>query len=33
MLIKKIILHNFRQFIGTQEIEFSTNREKNVKII
>ena len=25
-----MILHNFRQYIGTQEIVFSTDKEKNV---
>lgn len=33
MLIKKIILHNFRQYIGTQEIEFSTDKERNVTVL
>ncbi len=33
MLIKKIILHNFRQFIGTQEIEFSTDKDRNVTVL
>ncbi|MGE5632162.1 MAG: AAA family ATPase [Caulobacteraceae bacterium] len=33
MLIKKITLHNFRQYIGTQEVEFSTNPEKNVTVL
>ncbi len=33
MLIRKLILHNFRQYIGTQEIEFSTEREKNVTVL
>ena len=33
MLIKKLILHNFRQYIGTQEIEFSTDRNKNVTVL
>lgn len=33
MLIKKLILHNFRQYIGTQEIEFSTDPEKNVTVL
>ena len=33
MLIKKLVLHNFRQFIGTQEIEFSTDKEKNVTVL
>lgn len=33
MLIKKLILHNFRQFIETQEISFSTDKEKNVTVL
>lgn len=33
MLIKKLILHNFRQYIGTQEITFSTDKEKNVTVL
>lgn len=33
MLIKKLILHNFRQYIGTQEIEFSTDRDRNVTVL
>lgn len=33
MLIKKLILHNFRQYIGTQEISFSTDKEKNVTVL
>lgn len=33
MLIKKLILHNFRQYIGTQEIEFSIDTEKNVTVL
>lgn len=33
MLIKKIKLENFRQFVGAQEIEFSTDREKNVTLV
>ena len=33
MLIRKLILHNFRQYIGTQEIKFSTDREKNVTVL
>jgi DNA repair exonuclease SbcCD ATPase subunit len=33
MLLQKIILNNFRQFYGKQEIEFSTNTEKNVTLI
>lgn len=33
MLITKITLKDFRQFIGTQTIEFSTDTKKNVTII
>lgn len=33
MLIKKLILHNFRQYIDTQEIIFSTDKEKNVTVL
>lgn len=33
MLIKKMILHNFRQYIGTQEIVFSTDKNKNVTVL
>ena len=33
MLIKKLVLHNFRQYIGTQEIEFSTDSERNVTVL
>ena len=33
MLIKKLTLHNFRQYVGTQEIEFSTDKEKNVTVL
>lgn len=33
MLLKKMTLENFRQFIGTQSIEFSMDPEKNVTII
>lgn len=33
MLIKKLILNNFRQYIGNQEIEFSTDPEKNVTVL
>ena len=32
MLIKKITLHNFRQFKGKQEVEFSCDPEQNVTI-
>lgn len=33
MLLKKMTLINFRQFNGTQTIEFSTDPEKNVTVI
>lgn len=33
MIFKKMKIINFRQFKGTNEIDFSTNREKNVTII
>ena len=33
MLIKKLELENFRQYIGNQTIEFSTEREKNVTVL
>jgi DNA sulfur modification protein DndD len=33
MLIKKIELDNFRQFIGHQEVEFSTDPERNVTVL
>ena len=33
MLIKKLILSNFRQYIGVQEIEFSTDSERNVTVL
>ena len=33
MLIKKLYLKNFRQYIGEQEIEFSTDKEKNVTVL
>ena len=33
MLIKKIVLTNFRQFYGDQTIHFSTNEDKNVTLI
>ena len=33
MLIKKLILNNYRQYIGVQEIEFSTDKEKNVTVL
>lgn len=33
MLIKKLELENFRQYIGNQTVEFSTDREKNVTVL
>ena len=33
MLIRKMTLHNFRQYIGTQNIEFSTDKDKNVTVL
>ena len=33
MLIKKLTLHNFRQYIGDQEIVFSTDKQKNVTVL
>ena len=33
MLLQKIILNNFRQFYGQQEIVFSTDTDKNVTLI
>ena len=33
MLIKQLVLKNFRQYIGEQVIEFSTDREKNVTVL
>lgn len=33
MLIKKLVLNNFRQYIGRQEIEFSADPEKNVTVL
>ena len=33
MLIKRLFLKNFRQYIGEQVIEFSTDREKNVTVL
>jgi len=33
MIIKKIIIENFRQFYGIHTIEFSTDKEKNVTLI
>lgn len=33
MLLKEITLHNFRQYKGTQNIIFSTDKEKNLTLI
>ncbi|MFC2947976.1 AAA family ATPase [Virgibacillus sediminis] len=33
MIIKKITLHNFRQYYGTQSMEFNTSGKKNVTVI
>lgn len=33
MLLRKIIMENFRQFNGVHEINFSTDKEKNVTLI
>ena len=33
MLLRKIVLNNFRQFIGEQSVEFATNSDKNVTIM
>ncbi|MGL5436958.1 MAG: AAA family ATPase [Lachnospiraceae bacterium] len=33
MLIRKIILNNFRQFEGKQELEFSCDKDKNVTVL
>lgn len=33
MLIGKIKIENFRQFVGIQEIEFSTNKDQNVTLV
>lgn len=33
MLIKKLILNNFRQYIGKQSIEFSTDPKRNVTVL
>ena len=33
MLLKKIVIENFRQFIGQQELVFSTEIDKNVTVI
>ena len=33
MILNKLEMCNFRQYIGTQEIEFSTDPEKNVSVL
>ncbi len=33
MILKKITLYNFRQYYGKKEIEFSTEKDKNVTVI
>ena len=33
MIISKMIIENFRQFIGKQEITFSTDKNKNVTVV
>lgn len=33
MLLKKMIIENFRQYVGKNEIDFSTDKEKNVTIL
>lgn len=33
MIIHKLEMYNFRQYIGQQEISFSTDREKNVTVL
>ncbi|MEI7884705.1 MAG: AAA family ATPase [Clostridia bacterium] len=33
MIINKLEMYNFRQFIGYQEVEFSTDPEKNVTVL
>lgn len=33
MIIKRLELYNFRQYIGHQAIEFSTDKEKNVTVL
>ena len=33
MLIKSITLNNFRQYIGRQEVAFSTDKERNVTVL
>lgn len=33
MIIQKIEMYNFRQFVGTQSIEFSTDKNRNVTVL
>lgn len=33
MLLKKLVLYNFRQFKGKQEVEFSDDPEKNITVL
>lgn len=33
MIIKEIEMYNFRQYVGKQNIEFSTDKEKNVTVL
>ena len=33
MRIEKLKLHNFRQFIDTQVIEFATEKDKNITVL
>ncbi len=33
MKLKKMVLHNFRQFFGRQEINFETSDKSNVVVI
>ncbi len=33
MIINKLEMFNFRQYIGHQEVEFSTDPEKNVTVL
>ena len=33
MIIKSIEMYNFRQYVGKQEIKFSTDKEKNVTVL
>ena len=33
MILKKLVLDNFRQYLGRQEIVFASQKQKNVTII